>query len=147
MQWITSEQVRVGRTGCAWLIERFVDPQAEFLFVPGAQGLSEASRLGATPFHVEGAELAARGDQSSFEVVMAKYGLTNDPALALLGKIVNTADVKGSQAQRPEGPGLKAITEGFLALFPTDAARIEAGGAVFDALYAYCQQMVARGAA
>ena len=144
MQWITREQVRVGRTGCAWLIQRFVDPQAEFLFAPGDRVVAEAKERGATPFHADGAELATRGTQSSFEVVMERYGLTGDAALVLLSQIVNTADVKDGPYRRPEGPGLKAITEGILTLYPTDAARLNAGAAVFDALYAYCQESVRR---
>ena len=96
MKWITRERIRVGRIGCAWLIKRFIDPQAEFFFVPGPQLREEAGRLGATLFHVEGSELARQGDVSSFEVVMQRYGLGGDAALALLGKIVNTADIKTS---------------------------------------------------
>lgn len=145
MRWITREQVRVGRLGCAWLIQRFIDHNAEFTTVPGDQVLGEAQRLGATPFHADGAELATRGPQSSFEVLLETYTLTGDPALVLLGKIVGTADVKESPWRQAEGPGLKALTEGILVAHPDDAARIRAGAAVFDDLYAYCQEMVRRG--
>jgi len=96
MKWITKEHIRVGRMGCAWLIQRFVDPAAEFVFLPGGQLHAEAERLGATLFHAEGAELARRGDISSFEVLLEHFGLAGDPALALLGRIVNTADIKQS---------------------------------------------------
>ena len=145
MRWITRERIRVGRIGCAWLIKRFIDPEAEFYFVPGNQLHAEAERLGATPFHVDGAELARQGDVSSFEVVLDRYHLADDPALALLGHIVNTADIKQSRWGQPEGAGLKAITKGLLLLHADDHALNEAGGQVYDALYAYCQDMIRRG--
>ncbi|HWQ16189.1 MAG TPA: chromate resistance protein ChrB domain-containing protein [Roseiflexaceae bacterium] len=139
MRWITRERVRVGRIGCAWLITRFIDPAAELYFVPGPQLASEAARLGATIFHEHGSELARRGDISSFEVVLERYGLASDPALALLGQIVNTADIKTSPYRRPEGAGLKAITDGLLLLHADDHAVCEAGFRVYEALYAYCR--------
>jgi hypothetical protein len=131
--------------GCAWLIKRHVDPEAEFAFAPGNNLTEEADRLGATPFHVPGSASARQGDRSSFEVMLDHYHLTGDPALVLLGKIVGTADVHTSPWQQPEGPGLKAATEGILAAYPDDPARIQAGMALYDALYAYCREMVKRG--
>src|SRR5262245_32320352 len=89
MKWITRERPKVGRLGCAWLIRRFIDPEAEFYFVAGKDVRAEAERLDATPFHADGAELSRQGDVSSVEVVMRRYGLESDPALALLGRIVN----------------------------------------------------------
>lgn len=145
MQWITREQVRVGRMGCAWLIRRFIDQDAEILTVPGDRVLSEAERLGATPFHTRGAALTRQGDKSSFEVVLEAYGLTSDAALALLGRIVTAADIPRGPTQQAEGPGLKAVSEGVVAHYPTDAERIAAMAAVYDALYAYCQEMVRLG--
>jgi len=144
MQWITREEVRVGRMGCAWLIKRFVDRDAEFVTAPRAQVLPEAARTGATPFHAEGAALSTRGPVSSFEVILDHYGLTDDAALVLLGKIVGTADVPTSPHHQAEGPGLKAATEGILLHYPSDTARLAAGIALFDALYAYCQAMIQR---
>ena len=131
--------------GCAWLIRRFVDPAAEFAFLPGGQLRAEAERLGATLFHAEGAELARRGDVSSFEVVLEHFGLTSDPALVLLGRIVNTADIKQSRYRQPEGPGLRAIADGLVLQYTDDHALNEAGARLYDALYAYCQEMVRRG--
>jgi hypothetical protein len=145
MRWITRERIRVGRMGCAWLIVRFIDPAAELYFVPGAQLSAEAERLGAIPFHVEGSGLARQGDRSSFEVMLQRYGLGDDPALALLGRIVTTADIRQSSYREPEGPGLKAITEGLLVLHADDHTLYEAAGRVYDALYAYCQEQVRRG--
>jgi hypothetical protein len=145
VKWITREQVRVGRMGCAWLIKRFIDTDAEFLFAPGADVMADAERLGATPYHVAGSELNNHDQTSSFEAVLEHYQLGSDPALALLGKIVGTADVKSSPWQQPEGPGLKAVTEGIHAAYADDPARIQAGFALYDAFYAYCQDMVRRG--
>jgi hypothetical protein len=145
MKWITREHIRVGRMGCAWLIKRFIDPAAEFYFVPGNQLRAEAERLGATLFHAEGAELARRGDISSFEMVLQHYHLTDDPALVLLGHIVNTADIKQSRYQQPEGPGLRAIADGLTRLYSDDQALNAAGNQIYDALYAYCQEMIRRG--
>ena len=145
MQWMTKEHIRVGRMGCAWLIRRFVDPTAEFAFLPSSRLHAEAARLGATLFHAEGAELARRGDVSSFEVVLEHFGLTNDPALVLLGRIVNTADIKQSRYRQPEGPGLRAIADGLALQYTDDHALNEAGARLYDALYAYCQEMVRQG--
>src|SRR5215213_8528607 len=123
MNWITKEHIRVGRMGCAWLIKRFVDPEAEFAFLPSGQ---------------------LRADVSSFEVVLEHFGLTNDPALMLLGRIVNTADIKQSRYRQPEGPGLRAIADGLALQHADDHALNEAGGRLYDALYAYCQKTVSR---
>jgi hypothetical protein len=145
VRWITRERVRVGRIGCAWLITRFIDQEAELYFVPGQQLQAEAKRLGATIFHEHGSELSRRGDVSSFEAVLQRYDLAGDPALALLGQIVNTADIKTSPYRRPEGAGLKAVTDGLLLLHDDDRALCEAGFAVYDALHAYCRQLVDTG--
>src|SRR5262245_10506536 len=126
MQWITREYVRVGRMGIAWLVRKHVDSQAVFLFAPGNQVLSEAERLGATAFHVPGSESGRPADRSSVEVMLERYHLTDDPALVLLGKIVGTADVANSPWRQPEGPGLKAATEGIHAGYPDDQARLDA---------------------
>src|SRR5260370_9284610 len=101
MQWITREYVRVGRMGIAWLVRTYIDPQAEFLFVPGNQVLSEAERLGATAFHVPASDSGRQEHRSSFEVMVERYHLTDDPALVLLGKIVGTAAVANSPCQQP----------------------------------------------
>ncbi len=144
MRWITRDHVRVGRMGCAWLITHFIDPDSEFIFASGAELAREAERLGAAPFHVPGSETARQGDRSSFEVMLDRYNLTGDSALVLLGKIVGTADVHTSPWHQPEGPGLKATADGILAIRETDAERLATAAAVFDALYAYCQQQSAR---
>ena len=146
MKWITRSHVKVDRVACPWLIRKFVDPQAEFVFVPAEQVLAEAERLGATPFDVKGVELGHHGQKCSFEAILEKHGLTQDPALVLLGRIVNGADTDNSLYHQPEGPGLEAIAEGFRRLgYADDHAVNAAEWIVYDALYAYCQQMVEQG--
>jgi len=142
MRWITREHVKVDRVACPWLIKKFVDPEAEFFFVPGDQVDAEAKRLGATPFDVKGAELGHIGQECSFETILHKYKLDQDPALLLLGKIVNGADTDNTLWNRPEGPGLAAIAEGFRHLGLADDHAINAKEwIVYDALYAYCQNL------
>lgn len=146
MRWITRARVKVDRVACPWLIKHFVDPDAEFFFVPADQVMVEAERLGAMPFDVKDVELGHHGQQCSFEAVLAKYDLAGNPALALLGKIVNGADTDNTLWNQPEGPGLAAIAEGFRHLgYPDDHAIIAAEWIVYDALYAYCQEMVRQG--
>jgi hypothetical protein len=147
VKWITRAGLRVGRIGCGWLIKTFIDPDAEFYFVSGQQVAAESARLGATPFHAEGTPLARQGDRSSFEVLLDHYHLTGDPALVLLGRIVNTADIKQSRWRQPEGPGLRAITDGLRLRHADDHTLLAAGLPLYDALYAYCQDMIRRGRA
>src|SRR6185436_2094838 len=111
MRWITREKVKVDRVACPWLIRKFVDPQAEFLFVPAEQVMAEAQRNGAIPYDVPNVELGHHGKECSFEAILKKHGLTDNAALVLLGKIVNGADTDNTLWQQPEGPGLEAIAE------------------------------------
>lgn len=145
MRWITRENVKVGRMACAWLIQRFIDKDAEFLFVSGNQAVEEGKRLDATPFHVPGSETTRQGDRSSCEVMIEHFHLTDDKALVLLGQIVGTVDVHTSPWGRPEAPGLKTITDGIRAIHSDDRARFTAAAAVFDALYAGCQEAMKAG--
>jgi len=146
MKWITREKVKVDRVACPWLIKKFVDRDAEFHFVPADRVMADADRLAAVPFDVPGVELGHHGRECSFEAIMRKYGLMNDPALVLLARIVNGADTDNSLHHQPEGPGLNAIAEGFRYMgFPDDHAINAAEWIVYDALYAYCSEMVAKG--
>jgi len=146
MKWITREHVKVDRVACPWLIRKFVDRQAEFYFVPPEQVMSEAQKLGATPFDVPAVELGHHGKECSFEAILKKYKLTGDQALVLLGKIVNGADTDNTLYHQPEGPGLQAVAEGFRRLgYKDDHAVNAAEWIVYDALYAYCQEMVRLG--
>jgi len=107
MKWITRERVKVDRVACPWLIKNFVDRDAEFFFVPGDKVMSEATRLGATPYDVKDVELGHHGQECSFEAILKKYGLTKDPALVLLGRIVNGADTDNTLYRQPEVPDSK----------------------------------------
>ena len=146
MRWITREKVKVDRVACPWLIKKFVDPHAEFFFVPADQVTAKAQQLNATPFDVKAAELGHHGKECSFEAILKKYNLTDNRALVLLGKIVNGADTDNTLWQQPEGPGLEAIAEGFRHLgFKDDHDLNSVEWIVYDALYAYCQEMVRQG--
>lgn len=146
MKWITRAKVKVDRVACPWLIKKFVDADAEFLFVPADQVMPIAEREGAIPYDVAGVELGHHGKECSFEAILKKYGLASDPALALLGKIVNGADTDNTLWHQPEGAGLEAIAEGFRHLgFKDDHAVNAAEWIVYDALYAYCQASVQQG--
>jgi hypothetical protein len=123
-----------------------VDKDTEFLFVPADQVPSEAARLGAIPYDVPGAELGHHGKECSFDAIVKKYDLAGDPALVLLARIVNGADTDNSLHHQPEGPGLNAIAEGFRHLgLADDHAVNQAEWIIYDALYAYCREMVAKG--
>lgn len=146
MKWITRSGVKVDRVACPWLIRKFIDPEAQFLFVPADQVFAEAAKLGAIPFDIEGAELGHKGKECSFEAILKKYNLAHNPALNLLARIVNGADTDNSLYHQPEGAGLKAIAEGFRHLGFKDDHEVNAKEwIVYDALYAYCQEMIRRG--
>ena len=146
MKWITREHVHVDRVACPWLIKKFVDPDAVFLFAPTDQVMEVAEREGATPFDVKGVELGHHGKECSFEAILNKYNLVSDPALVLLGKIVNGADTDNTLYHQPEAAGLEAIADGFRHLGFKDDHEINAAEwIVYDALYAYCQEMVRQG--
>ena len=146
MKWITREKVKVDRVACPWLIRKFVDKDAEFYFVPAGEVMKEGERLGATPFDAKGVELGHHGKECSFEAILKKYDLAGDSALVLLAKIVNGADTDNTLWHQPEGAGLEAIAEGFRHLGLKDDHEINAAEwIVYDALYAYCQEMVRQG--
>ena len=146
MKWITRERVKVDRVACPWLIKKFIDPEAEFLFVPPDEVMAAAKRENAIPYDVKDVELGHHGKQCSFDAIVKKYNLGRDPAMVLLAKIVNGADTDNELWRQPEGPGLEAIAEGFRHLsLKTDHEIIAAESVVYDALYAYCQEMVRRG--
>lgn len=140
MKWITREHVKVDRVACPWLIKKFVDADAEFLFVPSDQVMAIAEREGAIPYDVSGVELGHKGPMCSFDAIVQKFNIT-DSAVVLLARIVNGADADLSTYNRPEAPGLEAIAEGFRHLgFADDHEVLAHEFIVYDALYAYCQQ-------
>jgi hypothetical protein len=146
MKWITRERVKVDRVACPWLIKKFIDKDAEFIFVPSDKVMDEAKRLDATPYDVPNVELGHHGKECSFEAIVKKYKLDDNPALVLLGKIVNGADTDNTLWHQAEGPGLNAIAEGFRHLGYKDDHELNAAEwIVYDALFAYCEEMVRRG--
>ena len=147
MKWITRERVKVDRVACPWLIKKFIDPDAEFLFVPAEEVMTVAEREGAVPYDVKGVELGHHGKECSFDAVMKKkYRLDQDPAKVLLARIVNGADTDNSLWNQPEASGLNAVAEGFRHLGFKDDREINAAQwIVYDALHAYCQEMIRRG--
>lgn len=137
MKWVTRRKARVDRIACPWLIQRFIDPDAEFLFVPEDQVLDTARRESAMPFDVPGVELGHHGDRCSFDAFLDKYGLT-DPALRTLGEIVRGADTEARHIAR-EAWGLYAVASGFREISRDDVENMARQFPVYDALYAYCR--------
>jgi hypothetical protein len=137
MKWVTRARPMVDRVACPWLISRFVDPDAEFLYVPPDEVVAVAEREGATPFDVPGAALGHHGDECSFDAIIRTYNLT-DPALGRLALIVRGADTDARDLT-PESRGLLAIAEGFRLAYDDDHAQLAAELPVYDALYAYCR--------
>ena len=141
MKWITRKNIKVDRVACPWLIRRFVDPQAEFVFVDERDLLDESKRLGATPFDapkIEAIKLNHRGPGCTFEAIIEDYSIS-DPAIHHLGLIVRAADVNGQEGVAPEGVGLRSIAYGFAAMGISDEERLAKQFPVYDALYAYAK--------
>ena len=144
MKWITRSNVKVDRVACPWLIRRFVDPAAEFLFVPEDKLLETAGRENATPYdapRLAEVKLNHRGERCSFEAILEDYHL-DDPALHRLALIVRAADVKGQEHAAPEGLGLRALAEGFALMGIHDEERLARQFPVYDALYEYVRRLV-----
>jgi len=139
MKWVTRENAKVDRIACPWLIRRFVDAEAEFLYVPAADVLAVASGEGAIPYDVPGVELGHVDGRCSFESIVVKYGL-KDPALDRLAQIVHGADVSEDAGLNPEAAGLSAIAHGFALVHGTrDHLKLELESPMYDALYAWCR--------
>jgi hypothetical protein len=142
MKWITREHPRVDRVACPWLIQRFIDREAEFLYVPADRVQNDAARTGATPYDIGGVELGHHGVECSFDAFVHRFGLDRDPAMAYLARIVRGADT-ADKSLTPESVGLEAVLEGVRALhYPNDQAQREASIPIMDALYAYCEAKV-----
>jgi len=142
MKWITRSHVHVDRVACPWLIARFVDSEAEFLFVPKSKVMGMAEKTGAIPFDTPGAELHHRENLCTFDAIIEDYELT-DEALLRMAKVINAADTDNLQAD-PLAAGFEAIAVGYSLRYPDDLENIERQFEVYDALYAWCRLDVAR---
>jgi hypothetical protein len=142
MKWVTRARPKVDRVACPWLIRRFVDPQAEFMYVPVDQVMEVAKKKAAIPFDIPDVELGHHGPECTFDAIIKKYSLT-DPALQKLAIIVRGADTHAKDLA-PECRGLEAIAEGFRLFYPDDHELLEQEMPVYDALYAYCREVVRR---
>lgn len=139
MRWVTRKNAAVDRIACPWLIKRFVDKDAEFLYVASDEVDRVAKEKGAIPYDVAGAELGHVDGRCSFESILLKYRL-DDPALARLGQIVHGADVEADLAVTPESAGLKAVAMGFRKIYgERDHEKLAAEESLYDALYAWCE--------
>ena len=147
MKWVTRARPKTDRIACPWLIRKFIDPNAEILYVPTDQVLATAERERAHGFDTPGAEYDHRGNKCTFEVLIDDYQLGDDPALARLALIVHAADIESEIDTDPFAPALLAIAIGGLAVESDDRCLLERASFVYDALYAWCQQQVAEGAA
>jgi hypothetical protein len=143
MIWVTRSHVHVDRVACPWLITRFVDTEAEFLFVPKGEIDRVVKQTGAIPFDAPGVELGHHENRCSFESIMFKYGL-KEPGLVRLAQIVHAADVEEDIDRDPIARGLEAIATGYSLRFPEDIENIEHQFEVYDGLYAWCRLETAR---
>jgi hypothetical protein len=142
MKWITRKNANVDRTACPWLIKRFVDAEAEFLYVAADEVMTVAKRDDAIPYDVPDVELGHIDGRCSFESILVKYNL-DDPALQLLGRIVHGADIPAELSIEPEVAGLRGLAYGFAYLHgDNDFEKLRLETPVYDALYAWCQKRV-----
>jgi len=142
MQWVTREHPKTDRIACPWLIRKFIDPDAEIVYVPADEVLPFAEREGAISFDAKGARYTHRDGLCSFEVLIADHELGDDPALALMARVVHGADVAEDLDATPQSPGLLAIADGFALLGLDDQRQLELELPVYDALYAWAQREI-----
>ncbi len=138
MKWVTRERPKIDRVACPWLIARFIDPHAEFLYVPAAEVMKVAAAQGAIPYDVPGVEYGHVGERCSFDAFLAKHNLT-DPALHRLAAIVRGADT-GRSDLTPQSAGLLAISLGLSHNFADDHEMLAQGLVIYDALYSWCRE-------
>lgn len=144
MKWVTRSHVHVDRVACPWLITRFIDNQAEFLFVPKNQIERVAVEAGAIPYDAPGVELGHHDGRCSFEAIIEKYEL-KDPGLLRMAKIIHAADVAEDIDTDPIGRGLEAIASGFGLRYPDDEENLAIQFELYDALYAWCRMEAIKG--
>jgi hypothetical protein len=145
VKWVTRKNALVDRIACAWLIRRFVDPEAELLYVAEDQVLEVARTQGAIAYHCRGAELGGGDGRNSFECIVERYR-PDDPALRLMARIIHGADFHGEAGAEPEAAGVRAIALGFGRVFgENDLEKVAKAAPAYDALYAWCQLQVSLG--
>lgn len=137
MKWVTRERPKIDRIACPWLIQRFIDPEAEFLYVPAGEVLRVAESSGATPYDIPGVAMSHVGERCSFDAFLARYRL-DEPALQQLAAIVRGADTSRLDLT-PQSAGLYAVSLGLSQLFADDHAMLRHGMVLYDALYAWCR--------
>jgi hypothetical protein len=137
MKWVTRERPKIDRIACPWLIQRFIDREPEFLYVPAGDVLKVAEQTGATPYDIPGVEMSHVGDSCSFDAFLSKYGL-DDPALHQLATIVRGADTSRLDLA-PQSAGLYAISLGLSHCHADDHEMLRHGLVMYDALYAWCR--------
>lgn len=140
MKWVTRARPKTDRVACPWLIRKFIDSDAEIVYVPAGEVLSVAERDGGRSFDAPGAEFTHRDGKCTFEVLIDEYNLGDDPALARLARIVHAADIENELYTDPLGPGLLAIGLGSLAVEEDDNRLLERESFVYDALYEWCRK-------
>jgi hypothetical protein len=144
MKWVTRSHVHVDRVACPWLITRFIDNEAEFMFVPKNRVAQAVQTTGAIPFDVPGVDLGHQDGRCSFESIIRQYDL-QEPGLLRLAKIVHAADVDADIDKDPIARGLEAIASGYSLRYPEDDENLAHQFEVYDALYAWCRLEVAKG--
>ena len=137
MKWVTRERPKIDRIACPWLISRFIDPDAEFLYVPSDQVLETAERTGAVPYDIPDVKFSHVGEKCSFDAFLAEYRL-EDPAMQRLADIIRGADTSRLDLT-PQSPGLLAISLGLGAVYADDHVLLAQGMIIYDALYAWCK--------
>lgn len=142
MQWVTREHPHTDRVACPWLIRKFIDPDAQIVYVPGTEVLSYAERMRAISFDAKGARYTHRDGKCSFEVLIEEYDLGSDPALALMARVVHGADISDDPDATAQSRGLLAIADGFALLGLPDQEQLALELPVYDALYAWCRREV-----
>ena len=145
MKWVTRAGAKTDRVACPWLIRKFIDTEAVFLFVPADQVLAVAAREDAKSFDAPGADFTHRGDKCSFEVLLEDFAI-QDPAVRMLAPIVHGADIPADIGCTSESAGLLAVAEGFALTCQDDHRKLDLEFPVYDALYAWCQKRIVSGA-
>jgi hypothetical protein len=142
MKWVTRENANVDRIACPWLIKRFIDKEAEFMFVPRDKVLEIAEKEGAHSFDADGAKYGHQEDKCTFDALIEAFKL-DEPALLMLARIVNGADTRNPDAP-PESPGLKAIAFGYALMVKDDHRKIELETPMYDGLYEWCKREIGK---